>query len=163
MLFIGLYLIIVFIILLFMDTRVKFVWDRKYIEVYIYNLKILKLDFEETKKYALESFKKYKFKKADLKYFEILNLIDFRKINIRICGYQGDYFSWSIAYGILQGILTIPRQYFNKKGIKYHYQVDFYGEPFIAIESIFYFKLGKILINTYKLRRNVHGKRTSNT
>lgn len=163
MLFILLYLIIVFIILLFMDTRVKFMWDRKYIEVYIYNIRILRLDFEETRKYALENFKNYQFKKEDLKYLEILKSIDFRKINIRICGYQGDYASWSIAYGIFQGLLALPMRYFKEKGINYHYQIDYYGEPFIALESIFYFKLGKILLNTYRLRRNIRGKRTSDS
>ena len=144
MLFILLYLVIIFVVLLFMNTRVKIIWNHQNFELFIYNLRILKLNLNDTKKYALNNIKTYKFNKNDLKYLEILKSIDFRLINIRICGLQGDYFSWSIAYGIFEGIFSLAKNYFEEKGISYQYHVDFYGEPFISLKSIFYFKLGKI-------------------
>lgn len=161
--FVFIYLVIVMIILLFMNTRVKFLWNKNYLEVYIYKIRILKLDLQETKRYAYKNLKEYKFKKEDIKYIEILKSIDFRLINIKMCGFQGDYFKWSILYGILNGILGLPKTYFENKDITYNYQIDFYGEPYIIFESIFYFKLGKVLINAWKLRRNVRGKRSSNS
>lgn len=161
--YILIFIIIVFIILLFMNTRVKIIFDRNYLAIYIYKIRILKLKQNETKRYAYKNFMKYEFNKYDIKYLNILKSVDFRKIYIRICGYQGDYFKWAIAYGFINGLLSLPIEYFKKKNINYVYQVDFYGEPFIAFESIFYFKLGKILLHTIKLRRSIRGKRTSNS
>ena len=72
------FLVIVIIILLFMNTRVKLLWDKNYLEVYIYKIRILKLDLQETKKYAYKNLKEYEFKKEDVKYLEIFKSIDFK-------------------------------------------------------------------------------------
>ena len=161
--YIIIFIIIVIIILLFMNTRVKVIFDQGYLSVYIYKIRILKLKKNETKEYAYENFMKYKFKATDLKYLDILKSIDFRKISIRLCLLEKDYYTWAILYGTLNAILSLPITYFKEKNITYYYHIDFYNKPYVKFESIFYFKLGKILINTIKIRRKIHGKRASNS
>jgi len=163
MLFIIIYLVIVFIVLLFMNTRVKIKINEDYFEIYIYKIRILKLEYDETKNYAFNNLSKYKFKKEDLKYLEILKSIDFRLIDVKLCFFQEDYSNNAKVFGVLNTLLSLPKDYFLEKGIRYNYKVYFYGNPFINFESIFYFKLGKILLNVWRLRRNIHGKRTSNS
>ena len=51
---------------------------------------------------------KYEFDKDDIKYLKILKSIDFRKIEIKLCGYQNDYYKWAVAYGIFNALLSLP-------------------------------------------------------
>ena len=48
------FIILVFIVLLFMNTRVKFQYENQLIKVYIYKILILKLDINDTKKIKLD-------------------------------------------------------------------------------------------------------------
>lgn len=152
------FIILVFIVLLFMNTRVKFQYENQLIKVYIYKILILKLDINDTKKIKLD---KASLKVNNSKYLKVLKSIDFKYINLKMCLLKDNYYNWAISYGIINGLLSLFKPYFESKDIIYNYQIDFYGKPYLKFESIFYFKLGKILIHIIKIRRKIHGKRSS--
>lgn len=159
MVYFTIFFILFLIFILFIPNRIGLFINDKYVMVSIFKVTVFKMNFTDTADYAIEQVKHYHPKWSDLEYLRILRKIKFVSFDINIGNVIEDYVSKNIAISQLYATFGFLRLLLPHN--KYYLQITRNNANYFSFKSIFYFKVGKILVTIFSLRRKIYA-RTSN-